>query len=152
MIFWLIQVYFVFDCPVSKPSSGRVDSAPATETVDTGWIPGRVKPNTTKTGIHSCPAWHSPLTRKSVKPTPCVVDRWQFDSKSTRPIRSLLAKATCQINVITITTFDTKTPLRNPTVVYDDFMVRHNINFRLKNQRDVTDELKASIYSVFCSF
>ena len=33
--------------------SGRVDRASATEAVDTGSIPGRVKPKTTKIGIHS---------------------------------------------------------------------------------------------------
>ena len=32
--------------------SGRVDRASATETVDLGSIPGRVKPKTRKIGIH----------------------------------------------------------------------------------------------------
>ena len=36
--------------------SGRVDRASATETVDSGSIPGRVKPKTIKIGIHSFPA------------------------------------------------------------------------------------------------
>ena len=36
--------------------SGRVDRASATETVDLGSIPGRVKPKTIKIGIHSFPA------------------------------------------------------------------------------------------------
>ena len=36
--------------------SGRVDRASATEAVDTGSIPGRVKPKTIKIGIHSFPA------------------------------------------------------------------------------------------------
>ena len=36
--------------------SGRVDRASATETVDLGSIPGRVKPRTIKIGIHSFPA------------------------------------------------------------------------------------------------
>ena len=39
-----------------KPISGRVDRASATETVPTGSITERVKPNTTKIGIHSFPA------------------------------------------------------------------------------------------------
>ena len=39
-----------------KPISGRVDRAYATEAVDTGSIPGRVKPKTIKIGIHSFPA------------------------------------------------------------------------------------------------
>ena len=36
--------------------NGRVDRASATEAVDTGPIPGRVKPKTIKIGIHSFPA------------------------------------------------------------------------------------------------
>ena len=39
-----------------KPISGRVDRASATEAVDTGSIPGRVKPKTIKIDIHSFPA------------------------------------------------------------------------------------------------
>ena len=40
----------------TEPISGRVDRASATETVDLGSIPGRVKPKSTKIGIHSFPA------------------------------------------------------------------------------------------------
>ena len=36
--------------------SGRVDRASAAEAVDTGSIPGQVKPKTIKIGIHSFPA------------------------------------------------------------------------------------------------
>ena len=39
-----------------QPISGRVDRASATETVDSGSIPGRVIPKTIKIGIHSFPA------------------------------------------------------------------------------------------------
>ena len=39
-----------------QPISGRVDKASATETVDLGSIPSRVKPKTIKIGIHSFPA------------------------------------------------------------------------------------------------
>ena len=39
-----------------EPISGRVDRASATETVDLGSIPSRVKPKTIKIGIHSFPA------------------------------------------------------------------------------------------------
>ena len=39
-----------------EPFSGRVDRASATEAVDSGSIPGRVKPKTIKIGIHSFPA------------------------------------------------------------------------------------------------
>ena len=38
------------------PISGRVDRASGTETVDSGSIPGRVKPKTIKIGIHNFPA------------------------------------------------------------------------------------------------
>ena len=36
-----------------KPICGRVDEESATETIDSGSIPGRVEPKTTKIGIHS---------------------------------------------------------------------------------------------------
>ena len=36
--------------------SGWVDKASAAETVDSGSIPGLVKPKTKKIGFHSCPA------------------------------------------------------------------------------------------------
>ena len=39
-----------------EPISGRVDRASATKAVDSGSIPGRVKPKTIKIGIHSFPA------------------------------------------------------------------------------------------------
>ena len=42
--------------PMDRPISGRVDRASATEAVDSGSIPGRVKPNTIKIGLHSFPA------------------------------------------------------------------------------------------------
>ena len=45
-----------YSCIILKPISGRVDRASATETVDLGSIPGRVKPKTIKIGIHSFPA------------------------------------------------------------------------------------------------
>ena len=41
--------------------SDRVDRASATETVNLSSIPSRVKPNTTKIGIHSFPAWRSAI-------------------------------------------------------------------------------------------
>ena len=40
-----------------------------------------------------------------MKPPPCVVDRWQIDSKTERSLCCVLAKATCGINVVTITVF-----------------------------------------------
>ena len=45
--------------PVLEPISGRMDKAPATETIYAGSIPVRVKPKTRKIGIHSFPAWRS---------------------------------------------------------------------------------------------
>ena len=46
----------------TRPISGRVDRACATEAVDSGSIPGRVKPKTIKIGIHSfLPSWRSAL-------------------------------------------------------------------------------------------
>ena len=39
-----------------QPISGRVDRASATEAVDSGSVPSRVKPKTIKIGIHSFPA------------------------------------------------------------------------------------------------
>ena len=42
--------------PILEPISGRVDRASATETINTGSIPGRVKAKTRTIGIHSFPA------------------------------------------------------------------------------------------------
>ena len=45
-----------------KAISGRVERASATEAVDSGSIPGRVKPKTLKIGIHSSfPTWRSAI-------------------------------------------------------------------------------------------
>ena len=41
------------------PICGLVDRASATEAVDSGSIPGRVKSKTMKFGIHSFPVWRS---------------------------------------------------------------------------------------------
>ena len=54
------------------PISGRVDRASAAEAVDSGSISCRVKPKTIK-------------KRDSVKPLPCVVDRWAGGSVTRRP-------------------------------------------------------------------
>ena len=40
---------------LDQPISGRVGRASASEVVGKGSIPGRVKPKTTKNGIHSFP-------------------------------------------------------------------------------------------------
>ena len=41
---------------VLEPISGRMDGAPAVETIDAGSITAWVKPKTRKIGIHSFPA------------------------------------------------------------------------------------------------
>ena len=75
-----------------------MDRASATEAVDSGSIPGRVKPKTIKIRIHSfsvcCLTFSN--ERDSVKPPPCgrQVGRWQLDSKTERSLRCLLTKAT----------------------------------------------------------
>ena len=61
----------------------------ATETVNSGSIPGRVKPKTIKIGIYS-----STFSIYSSKSPPCVVDRWQLDLKTERSFSCLLAKVT----------------------------------------------------------
>ena len=55
----LLDIIFITgDTTKSRPGchSGRVDRASASEAVDLGSIPGRVKPKTIKIGIHSFPA------------------------------------------------------------------------------------------------
>ena len=42
-----------FACNFHVPISGPADRASATETIDSGSIPGRAKPKTIKTGIYS---------------------------------------------------------------------------------------------------
>ena len=49
------------------------------ETVDSGSIPNRVKSKIIKTTIYTC-LLSAEIKRDSVKPPPCVLDRWQFDS------------------------------------------------------------------------
>ena len=48
--------YCVSNTATEFDYSGRMDRAFATEAVDAGSIPGRVKPKTIKIGIHSFPA------------------------------------------------------------------------------------------------
>ena len=51
--------------------SGRVDRAPATETVDSSSIPDRVKPKTIKICVHSFPAWRSAIKGQCEASTMC---------------------------------------------------------------------------------
>ena len=55
-LFAKIQFNSFDSVPLATLISGRVDRASATEAVNTGSIPGRVKPKTIKIGIHSFPA------------------------------------------------------------------------------------------------
>ena len=61
LLYWLLVMRITFErfsffFATRQPISGRVDRASATEMVDTGSIPGRVKSKTIKIGIHSFPA------------------------------------------------------------------------------------------------
>ena len=56
----------------------------ATEIVDLGSIPGRVKPTTTKIGNHSFPAWRSDL-KGTAKTSQWFVDRWTGGSLTPEP-------------------------------------------------------------------
>ena len=47
--------------PSLLPISDRVERASVTEAVDSGSIPGRVKPKTINIGIHNFPAWGSAI-------------------------------------------------------------------------------------------
>ena len=68
-----------------KPISGRVDRASATEAVDSGSIPGRVKPKNYKNWYSQLSCLTFSIKRDSVKPPPCVVDRWAGGSLTRRP-------------------------------------------------------------------
>ena len=62
-----------------------MDRASATETVDSGLIPGRVKTKDSKTWHSQLPCLTFSIERDSVKPPPCVVDRWAGGSLTRRP-------------------------------------------------------------------
>ena len=74
-----------------KPTGDEVDRASATETVDSGSIPGRFKPKTITIGIHSFPAWRSAIqgTVWSLHRV-WLLDRWLLDPETKRPLRWLL--------------------------------------------------------------
>ena len=67
--------HFVKYC---KLKSGQVDKRSTTETVDSGSIPGWVKPKTTRIiiGIYSFPAWPLATKSRSVKLPPFALDKW----------------------------------------------------------------------------
>ena len=56
--------------------SGWVNRRSATEAVDSGSISGWIKPNFIEISNYSFPDWRLSIQRDSVKPPPCVVDRW----------------------------------------------------------------------------
>ena len=68
--------------------SDRVDSATAAKTIGSGSIPGWVKSKTIKIGICSFSCLTFGIERDSVKPPPCVVDRWAGGSL-TREFRAV---------------------------------------------------------------
>ena len=78
------------------PISGRVDRASATETVDSGSIPGRVKPRTVKFVFTASLLDVQQLKGQCEASTAYgrQVGRWQLDLKTKRSLRCLLAKAT----------------------------------------------------------
>ena len=78
------------------PISGRVDRASATEAVDTGSIPGRVKPKTIKLVFTASLLDVQQLKGQCEASIVCgrQMGRWQLDSKTERSFRCLLAKAT----------------------------------------------------------
>ena len=75
---------------------GRVDRASATETIDLGLVLSQFKPKTIKIGIHSFPAdiqQYKGLC-EAFTVSGRLVAKWQHDSKTERPLRCLLTKAT----------------------------------------------------------
>ena len=63
-----------------------MDRASATETIDSGSIPGRVTSKTTKIGNHNFPAWRSAIKKKGQYDVSIVsrrkLGRWQLNSKT----------------------------------------------------------------------
>ena len=78
------------------PISGRVDKAYATETVDSGSIPGWVKPKTIAMVFSASLLDVQQLQGQCEASAVCgrLVSRWQLDSKTERFLRCLLAKTT----------------------------------------------------------
>ena len=64
-------------CLLNYPISDQFDKAYATETVDSGSIPGWIKPTTIKNWYSQLPSLMFVQNEKvGVKPPPCVLDRW----------------------------------------------------------------------------
>ena len=78
------------------PISGRVDRASATDSVDSGSIPGRVKPKTLKLVFTASLLDVQQLKGQCKASAVCgrQVGRWQLDSKTERSLRCPLPKAT----------------------------------------------------------
>ena len=91
---------------ICLPISGRVDRAFATETVDLGSIPSRVKPklmykNLSYIYIHNFSAWRSAIKKVHCEAsTVCDEEesRCKLDSKTVRSLCCFLATATWRIN------------------------------------------------------
>ena len=65
-------------------TNNRMDRVCHTETVDSGSIPGWVESKTIKLVFIAFPAWRAAIKRDSVKPPPCVVNRWAGGSLTRR--------------------------------------------------------------------
>ena len=78
------------------PISGPVDRASTTDSVDSGSIPGRVKPKTLKLVFTASLLDVQQLKGQCEASAVCgrQVGRWQLDSKTERSLRCLLPKAT----------------------------------------------------------
>ena len=100
---------------VIEPISVWVDRASVTQTVNLGWIPGRVKPKTMKIYTHSFFAWLSVLKGQceAFIASGRLVGKWQLDSKTKRSLCCLLAKASwwikCNYNCINFKTHRSRT-------------------------------------------
>ena len=85
------------------PTSGQVDKAFAAETEDSNSIPGQVKLKGIRFGMYIFFAWRSAIKVDTVKPPPCVIDRWRLDSKTKRFFASSDQGNLVNKNVITLT-------------------------------------------------
>ena len=85
-----------------------MDRASATEEVDSGSLPGRVKPKNIKIDAHSFTAWLLAIKKTvwSLQRVWFTGGRSQLDSKTEKPLCCLLAKATwwikCNYNLQTL--------------------------------------------------
>ena len=82
---------------ILEPINGWVTKASATQTVDSGSIPSRVKPET-KNWYSQLLCWIFSIKMDNVKPPPCVVDRCADGSLARRP--KLPSKFSGQVSLV----------------------------------------------------